>query len=121
MKLKNKINFGRLTAGRGKTRVGLIYLRTPGAITAYYYGGRPHLGAVTAGVHLNSRKLHRTLARKGHRDDTITKRAEEILCKNRNGLVIAGAGIHYKNATIPQIRALVKNADLLSHKLLSLV
>lgn len=118
--MKWKLPFGYLKAGKGKTRVELIYLKTPGALTAYYFGGKPHLGAVTAGLHLRSKKVHRTLCLNGHRDDTITKRAEEILCKNRNGLVITGAGIHYEKATVPQIRALVKNADTLSHKLVRL-
>src|SRR3989338_8435113 len=118
--LKNSLPFGYLKSGKGKTRVELVYLKTPGALTAYYFGGKPHLWAVTAGVHLLSKKMHRTVCLNGHRDDTITKRAEEILCKNRNGLVITGAGIHYKNATVPQIRSLVKNADVLSHRLVRL-
>ncbi|MDO8519556.1 MAG: hypothetical protein Q7T11_05275 [Deltaproteobacteria bacterium] len=111
---------GRFKTGSGKTRVNVIYLKTPASVTAYYYGGKNHLGALTAGVHVNSHAYHRTYCRPGHHDDLVTKKAEKILCKNLKGLVVTGAGIHYEKATPSEIKAIVKNAEHLSRRVASL-
>lgn len=107
---------GRLTTGTGKTCVNVIYLTTPAGITAFYYGGKSHLGSVTAGLHILSRSFHKTYCREGHRDDLVTRKAEKILCHNRSGFVLTGAGIHYDNATRPEIKALVRNTEYLSRR-----
>lgn len=120
-KLKLWPRMGHLKTGSGKTRVEVVYVKTPVLITAYYYGGKNHLGAFTAGVHINSYSYHKTYSRDGHRDDTITKRAEKILCKNFKGLVVTGAGIHYENLTPSQIKSIVKNAEYLSRRVAGVV
>lgn len=115
-------DFGHLKAGRDKTRVHLYYLRLLNTLIVSFFGGRPHLGAVTASLKLNAKKkFSGTFRVPGHRDDVVTKKAGSILSKGISGAIVATAGIHYNGATRPQIQSIVKNSEKLSRQLVSIL
>ncbi|MBI4411957.1 MAG: hypothetical protein HY541_05690 [Deltaproteobacteria bacterium] len=113
--------FGMLTAGEENTKVRLLYFKILNALFVSFFGGRPHVGAVTAVLKPNSREYAKTVKLPGHRDDVVTRKAGSILSQRIPGPVVATAGIHYDNATPLQIRAIVKNSELLSRQLLSVL
>ena len=113
--------FGTLTAGEENTKVRLLYFKILNALFVSFFGGRPHVGAVTAALKPNLREYTKTVKLPGHRDDVVTRKAGSILSQKIPGLVVATAGIHYNNATCPQIRAIVKNSEKLSRRLLEVL
>lgn len=113
--------FGTLTAGDEKTKVHLLYLKILNALFVSFFGGRPHVGALTAAFKPNSKRYMKTLKLPGHRDDVVTRRCGSILIQRLPGPVISLAGIHYDNAKAGQIQAIVKNTELLSRRLLDVL
>lgn len=112
---------GHLSAGSGKTRVHLIYWRSFGALLVSVVGGRPHVGAVTAGFRLNGKKLARTFSLPRHKDEVITKKLHFILARKINGPFLISAGVHYDKAAKEDIQGIVKNSETLGRQLLKLL
>ncbi|MBI2340693.1 MAG: hypothetical protein HYU99_10095 [Deltaproteobacteria bacterium] len=113
--------FGTLTAGEENTKVSLVYLKILTALFVSFFGGRPHVGAVTAVLKPNLREYAKTVKLPGHHDDVVTRKAVSILSQKIPGPIVTLAGIHYDNATRPQIRAIVKNSEKLSRSLLAVL
>lgn len=108
---------GHLARGKGKTCVHLFYLKAFDVLLATFFGGRPHLGAVSVALDTFKRRFSGTVKLPGHRDDVVTKKALSILTTDHHRLVVALAGIHYDSVAGPQIRSIVRNAEWLSRKL----
>ena len=113
--------FGALAAGGENTKVYLLYFKILNALFVSFFGGRPHVGALTAAFKPNSKKYMKTFKLPGHRDDVITRKSGSILVRRLGGPIVALAGIHYDNAKTKQIQTIVKNSELLSRRLLDVL
>lgn len=113
--------FGTLSAGAQNTRVHLLYFKILNALFVSFFGGRPHVGALTAAFKPNSRKYMKTFKVPGHHDDVVTRKSGSILTGRLTGPVISLAGIHYDNAKAKQIRTIVENSVKLSRRLLTVL
>ena len=67
-------------------------------------GDRSHIGAISI---VNGKGQRETIIFEGHRDDTISNRWADRLYEASQVPVVVSVGIHYDDATGPQIREIV--------------
>lgn len=115
------IEAGRLSSGQSKSKVHLYHLRLFNTTFAVFFGGRPHIGAISIGLNFNGKKQIKTLKFPSHRDDVITKRACKILNQGSPGLAVVLAGIHQDKPTRQEIKKIILNCESLTHQLTSKV
>ena len=119
LNLKNfkPFQYGHLKMGSKKSKVQVYYLKAAKSLFVYFYGGKPHLGGLTAKLKLGDLDLSKTFSLPKHHDDVVTKKANRILTKKLSGVSFVGAGIHYDQLNKNQIRTILNNSEKLASKI----
>ncbi len=115
-------------AGSGKHRVWLFATVTARGILASLVGGEePHLGGVVLSIPRPSLANPEVVSCTtsvvplvGHKDDEAARPLAEMLARKTNLPVSVAAGLHIDNASVEDIRELMKNSLECGRKLLEL-
>jgi hypothetical protein len=117
-------------AGSGELSVTLRVTETGGyGLSAFLYGGTlPHVGGsalASPGVTIRGEKLSscdlwvQTVP--GHKDSVIAQDCARELCLVSGQPVSVVAGVHVDGATTEQLKTLINNCKLVSHRIAELL
>ena len=88
----------------GRTIAAEVICTAHGISVLVAGGDRSHIGASSI---VDGKGQRETIVFEGHRDDTISNRWADRLYEMSQVPVVVSAGIHYDDATGPQIREIV--------------
>ncbi|MBI5375762.1 MAG: hypothetical protein HZA77_10015 [Candidatus Schekmanbacteria bacterium] len=113
--------------GRGRAKLDFSVIILGNDISISISGGtKPHVGAVALSIPRpslkNNEKMSSTtslLAVTGHKDDEVAKSVAEKVASSTGKTVVTIAGIHIDNASVKEIEAIRKNAELGTGRIIS--
>jgi gallate decarboxylase subunit D len=104
-----------LKKGEGRNTLYLRGVVIGDDITVFIYNDFGHIGAVSIGEYDSEHKRASVsvITRLGHKDDFIAQKAAYAICKSTQKTVCIIAGVHLPEITQDEIKAILKNAELI--------
>ena len=113
----------KLSQGEGRTRVDLSMEYIGQDPVVLIHNENAHIGAVAVGEydHVEDRASASVITRAGHKDDAIAQKAAYLITRHTRKPSCVIAGVHIKDITETEIRAVLDNSELLVAQLLHIL